>query len=219
MAISPCNFLAIAMLIAVALPFAACSKSSHLIPPHGDNSRSTPANTSGISTISTDEADKLFIPQKPSDNEFPTFSVPTIDGKVILFEELVGTHPVYVIFVSDADNRLDRDQLSSAQAQIEQFENLGAKIIAITSDWPTDVMIMRDELELEFPVIADPFSVVSSDWRASGLMNSGDGGTASFIFDAHGSLVARSIADDKEDRPSILEVLRLIEESLETGSA
>ena len=124
-----------------------------------------------------------------------------------------------MIFVSDADNPLDRDQLSSAQAQIEQFENLRAKIIAITSDWPTDVMIMRDELELEFPVIADPFNVVSSDWRASGLMNSGDGGTASFIFDAHGSLVARSIADDKEDRPSILEVLRLIEESLETGSA
>ena len=209
MAINPSNFLEIAMLITVALPFAACSESSHLIPPPGANARSTPTNSSGISTISTDEAD----------NVFPTFSVPTIDGKIILFEELIGTHPVYVIFVSDADNPLDRDQLSSAQAQIEQFENLRAKIIAITSDWPTDVMIMRDELELEFPVIADPFSVVSSDWRASGLMNSGDGGTASFIFDAHGSLVARSIADDKEDRPSILEVLRLIEESLETGSA
>jgi hypothetical protein len=148
MAINPRNFLATAMLIAVVLPFAACSESSHFIPPLGDNARSTPTNTSGTSVISTDETDKLFTPQKPADNVIPAFSVPTIDGKVILFEELIGTHSIYAVFVSDADNPLDRDQLSSAQAQIARFENLGAKIIAITSDWPTDVMTMRDELKL-----------------------------------------------------------------------
>ncbi len=87
------------------------------------------------------------------------------------------------------------------------------------ADLPTRVIDMRDELGLNFPVIADPIYVVASDWLVFDIDNDGKSNPASFVLDAHSNLIARMIAAEPTDRPSVYEVLNVIEESLIAGIA
>ena len=147
------------------------------------------------------------------------FSVSTIDGENIRLEDLLGVTPVYLVFVPTTTNELDISQMRFIQSQISEFDELGAEVVVVISDQPTRVIEMRDELGLEFPLIADPLNVVASDWQVFDLNNSGESSPASFVFDAHGGLLARLIATDPSNRPTVTEVLSVIEESLSVGAA
>jgi peroxiredoxin len=149
----------------------------------------------------------------------PVFSVATIDGETLRLEDLLGNVPVYLVFIPGTSDELDRDQMRVLQSQIEEFEELNTEVVVVVSDLPTRVIDMRDELGLNFPLIADPLHVVASDWQVFDLDNDGESTPASFVFDAHGNLLARLIAGRPDDRPSVNEVLFVIEESLRSGSA
>jgi peroxiredoxin len=149
----------------------------------------------------------------------PVFAVETIDCETIRLEDLVGTVPVYVLFIPSTADEIDRDQLSKIQALYATFEELGAQVVVVISDLPTRVIELRDDLGLEFALIADPLYVVASDWQVFDLDNEGKVSPASFVFDAHGSLIARLVATVPADRPSVDEVLSIIEESLRVGAA
>jgi peroxiredoxin len=149
----------------------------------------------------------------------PIFSVSTIDGENIRLEDLLGSVPVYLIFIPGTTDDLDKSQMGRVQSQIERFEEVDAEVVVVVSDLPTRVIEMRDELGLEFPLIADPLHVVASDWQVFDLDNDGKSNPASFVFDAHGGLIARLVAAEPDDRPSIEEVLSVIEESLSAGTA
>ncbi len=149
----------------------------------------------------------------------PVFSVSTIDGETIRLEDLLGSVPVYLVFIPTSDDPLDRDQMRRIQSSISSFEELNAEVVVVVSDLPTQVIDMRDELGINFPLIADPLDVVASDWQVLDIDNTGSSNPASFVFDAHGNLAARLIASVPEDRPSVNEVLFVIEESLSKGSA
>jgi peroxiredoxin len=185
---------------------AACSGIEDVIPtalPATPTPTTEPTPTTSISTI----------------DGLPVFSVATIDGTTVRLEDLLGTAPVYVLFVPSIDSELDRNQITVLQSRYSRFEELGANIVVVVSELPTAVIRLRDELKLEFPLIADPLNVVSSDWQVSDLFGEGGGGPASFVFNAYGTLVARLIAAEPDDRPSVDEVLQVIEESLEAGAA
>ena len=161
------------------------------------------------------------VPLAPEENvplTPPVFSFSTLDGEEIRLEDILGTRPVYVLFVPSVDDELDRAQVSKIQARYAQFEALGASIFVIASDLPTKVLRLRDEFGLEFPLIADPLNVIASDWQVFDLFGEGKSGPASFVFDAHGTLIARLVAAEPDDRPSVDEVLRVIEESLSAQS-
>lgn len=149
----------------------------------------------------------------------PVFSVATVDGETVRLEDLLGTVPVYVVFLPSVDDEIDRAQLSAIQADYDEFEAMGARIVMIASDLPTTVVDTRDELGLEFALIADPLNVVARDWQVFDLFGEGKAGPASFVFDAHGTLIARLVAGELDDRPTVDEVLRVIEESLSAGAA
>ena len=149
----------------------------------------------------------------------PVFSISAVNGEEIRLEDILGSAPVYVLFVPGVDDELDRAQLRRIQARYAQFEMLGAKIFVIASDQPAKVLGLRDELGLEFPLIADPINVIASEWQVFDLFGKGKSGPASFVFDTHGTLIARLIAAEPDDRPTVEEVLQVIEESLSAGSA
>jgi peroxiredoxin len=183
----------------------------------------SPASTEGLSA-GVEKSDKTATPKPsptatPSLPFLPVFSVSTIDGENIRLEDLVGTVPVYMLFIPGTVDELDRSQMQQIQARHEVFEQLDAKVVVIVAGLPTKVLQMRDDLGLQFPLIADPLHVIAADWQVFGLENDGKVSPASFVFDSHGNLVARSIASEPEDRPSIDEVLYIIEESLSTGAA
>lgn len=149
----------------------------------------------------------------------PVFSVASIDGEQVRLENLLGTVPVYLIFIPSTTDELDLAQMKSIQANLQRFENSEAEVVVVVADLPTRVIDMRDELGLEFSLIADPLHVVSNDWQVFDLHNDGKTSPASFVFDAHGSLIARLIGSEPADRPSVNEVLFAIEESLSSGTA
>ena len=175
----------------------------------------TPEEPDGIApAASPQQTAETKVPLAP-----PVFSFSTIDGQEIRLEDVLGTVPVYVLFVPSVDDELDRAQVGKVQARYAEFEALGANIFVIASDLPTKVLRLRDELGLEFPLIADPLNVIASDWQVFDLFGEGKSGPASFVFDAHGTLIARLVAAELDDRPSVDEVLRVIEESLSAGAA
>ncbi len=186
---------------------------------------SDPSATVGKSEEQTPETEENVPSATPGESAeeklplAPVFSLPTIDGEDIRLEDVLGTAPVYVLFVPSVDDELDRNQVSRVQARYAQFEALGANIFVIASDLPTNVLRLRDELGLEFPLIADPLNVIASDWQVFDLFGEGKSGPASFVFDAHGTLIARLVAAEPDDRPSVDEVLGVIEESLSAGAA
>ena len=159
----------------------------------------------------------------PSDTDSlpiaPVFSVSTIDGKNIRLEDLLGVTPVYLLFVPTTTDELDVVQMSAIQSKITEFDELEAEVVVVVSDQPTRVIEMRDELVLDFPLIADPLNVVASNWQVFDLDNDGMASPASFVFDAHGALIARLIATEPGNRPTVAEVLSVIKESLSSGTA
>ena len=147
------------------------------------------------------------------------FSVSTIDGENIRLEDLLGVTPVYLLFVPTTTNDLDISQMRLIQSQISEFDELEAEVVVVVSDQPTRVIEMRDELVLNFPLIADPLNVVASDWQVFDLDDNKTASPASFVFDAHGELIARLIATEPGNRPTVAEVLSVIKESLSSGAA
>ena len=181
---------------------------------------STPATTPTAATSSTPtvapttaHTDSDLLPIAP------VFSVSTIDGENIRLEDLLGVTPVYLLFVPTTTDDLDISQLRLIQSQISEFDELGAKVVVVVSDQPTRVIEMRDDLVLDFPLIADPLNVIASDWQVFDLNDDGRASPASFVFDAHGSLIARLIANEPGNRPTVSEVVSVLEESLKVDTA
>ena len=148
----------------------------------------------------------------------PVFSVSNIDGENVRLEYLLGTVPVYLVFIPSTTNEFDITQLEQIQSRMEQFKEMNAEVVVVVSELPTQVINARDELALDFSLIADPIDVVANDWQVFDLDNDGESNPASFVFDAHGNLVARLVAAEPNDRPSIDEVLSVIRESLSVGA-
>ena len=149
----------------------------------------------------------------------PVFSLSTIDGEDIRLEDLIEEIPVYVLFIPTTSDEIDRAQMIKLQSRYDEFEQLGAKIVVIVPELPTEVLDMRDNLGLKFALIADPLHVVAADWQVFDLDGDGRVSPASFVFDAFGNLAARLVAAEPDDRPSVDEVLFVIEESLSAGAA
>jgi peroxiredoxin len=177
------------------------------------------ANPSPEPSIEAGNSDEPVpsVPPVSSPPPAPVFSFSTIDGEEVRLEDILGTAPVYVLFIPSVDTELDRTQVSRIQERHSQFEDLGVYVFMIASDLPTKVLEFRDELGLEFPVIADPLNVIATDWQVFDLFGEGKSGPASFVFNAHGVLIARLVAAAPGDRPSVDEVLGAIKESLNTG--
>ena len=200
--------------VAVGMLLAACSSGAG--PPTPTASTATSPDPSAVAGKSEENVPSAS--PEPNMHFAPVFSILTVNGEEIRLEDVLGTAPVYVLFVPGVDDELDRTQVRRIQARYAQFETLGAKIFVIASDLPEKVLELRDELGLEFPLIADPLSVIAADWQVTDLFDEGKSGPASFVFDTQGTLIARLVAAEPDDRPSVDEVLRVIEESLSAGA-
>jgi len=202
---------------------AACSGSS------SSDSMESPAPSptaegpsAGVGTSETETASAVASPtMSPIEKlpSLPVFSVSTIDGEDIRLEDLIGEIPVYVLFIPTASDEIDRSQMIDLQSRYDEFEQLGAKIVVVIAELPTRVLDMRDDLGLQFALIADPLHVVATDWQVFDLDGDDRVSPASFVFDAFGNLSARLVAAEPDDRPSVDEVLFVIEESLSASAA
>ena len=206
------------MLVVMVAACSGSSSSDSVETPAPSPSAEDPASGIGVSATETVLASPTAaaIEKLPS---LPVFSVSTIDGEDIRLEDLIGEIPVYVLFIPTTSDEIDRSQMIKLQSRYDEFEQLRAKIVVIVAELPTRVLDMRDDLGLQFALIADPLHVVSSDWQVFDLDGDDRVIPASFVFDPFGNLAARLVAAEPDDRPSVDEVLFVIEESLSAGAA
>ncbi|MEK9676466.1 MAG: redoxin domain-containing protein [Chloroflexota bacterium] len=168
----------------------------------------------------TPTTEPILVPTSaPTFGGIPVLNAETIDGKVLNISELIGTKPLYVVFLPTATNAWDLEQAAEIQTSFSSFAKYDTQVVAIVSDWPTTVKNMQEQLGIEYPLVADPLGVLAIEWDVFNLIGIEKGGPASFVIDAFGNLAARSLAGANEDRPSIEEVLRVIEESARAGAA
>jgi len=115
------------------------------------------ASTLAVELVPTPSAPST---QTPADSDLlplaPVFSVSTIDCENIRLEDLLGIATVYLLFVPSTIDELDISQIRIIQSNISEFDELCADVVVVVSVHPTRVIEIRNELGLDFPLIADP---------------------------------------------------------------
>lgn len=96
----------------------------------------------------------------------------------------------------------------------DQFRELGAEIIAVSTDSAEDAeSIIRDN-QLTFPVAYDTDTEVTSDWGVFDLLGDGVATPSTFIFDGRGEMIAWRVGKGIGDRPTAPEILKVLSESV-----
>ena len=106
----------------------------------------------------------------PTSGGIPVLNAETIDGDVLNISELIGSEPLYVVFLPTATNAWDLEQAAEIQASLSGFEMYDAQVVAIISDWPTTVKNMQEQLGIEYPLVADPLGVLAIEWNVFDLL-------------------------------------------------
>ena len=100
-----------------------------------------------------------------------------------------------------------------------QFQDLGADIIAISTDKALDAERMLTQQKLKFPVLYDTDAAVAKQWRIYDLLGDGFAAPATFVIDGTGKLAAWKIGQNFADRPAPGEVLALVKSIVGQGTA
>ncbi len=95
--------------------------------------------------------------------------------------------PLLVLFCTEADTPLCAQQLCAFRDDEEMIRELGASVVAISSDPPTALEGFRHEHMLPFPLLSDP------DLQAASAFGVDDAGSqrarrAAFVTDAQGAI-------------------------------
>jgi len=124
-------------------------------------------------------------------------------------EKLKGKTAV-VVFYRGAWCPSCREQLAQFQDRLDEIENRGAKLMAVSADSATDSKALAARLGLNFPLFSDPTLDIAAKYgvrqteRDIAL-------PALFIIDANGKVRFARIAEHSADRPSVDDVLQALD--------
>lgn len=154
-----------------------------------------------------------------SDDRSKDFSLLSTNGGVVSFGDLRGTLPVAVFFYGGAGCDGCEDRLRLMQQHYSRFKQIGAELIAVSTDLPDKTRSIVDAIGAEFPVLSDVDGSVSEDWGVFNVLSNGHAAPAIFIFSPSGDEIARQISNSAVELPGIDEMLQTIRLSLDSGTA
>lgn len=127
-------------------------------------------------------------------------------GTSVDLASLWEKQPVVVVFYRGHWCPHCQYQLGELQKRKEEFAAAGATLVAISSDAPADLEVMRTKLGLTFELYSDADLAVIAKW---GVEDYGKGISkpATFIVHPGGSISFRKIGEKPEDRPSAQAIL------------
>lgn len=96
------------------------------------------------------------------------------------------------------------------QEQYDEFEALGAEVIAVSVDSAAEASTIVDLLNLEYPVLSDENHEVATAWGTFNILDDGVSAPATYVFNADGTLVAYRIGSGIADRPTAEAVLEVV---------
>ena len=89
----------------------------------------------------------------------------------------------------------------------EEFESLGAQILAVSVDDLSQAEFAVEKLGLQFPVLEDPNGQVSSEYGVFDLLNDGVAAPSTFLLDKEGAIRWQYIGTSKSDRPANSQII------------
>lgn len=143
----------------------------------------------------------------------PEFTLPTDDWeKTVLLKEHTKEDPVALFFYPGDWSSVCTDQMSRIQEDIERFEPLGTKVLAISADSPWSHRAFVENRGIEFPLLSDFRGGVI---EAYGLKHERDfSERAYFIVDREDVIRTKQVEPSPKSQPDLDKVIEDLEEAL-----
>jgi len=94
----------------------------------------------------------------------PDFTLPNAAGEDITLSHLLKSGPVVMIWYRGEWCPYCNIQLEDIQSHIDEFNELGAQVVAISPETPDNGWTMTDKLSLEFHVLSDVKSKIAEEY-------------------------------------------------------
>lgn len=143
----------------------------------------------------------------------PGFTLPADDWeKTVSLEDCTKEGPVALFFYPGDWSSVCTDQMSRLQEDIERFESLGTKVLAISADSPWSHRAFAEDRGIEFPLLSDFGGEVI---EAYGVKHDlGFPERAYFIVDREGVIRAKQVEPSPGSQPELEKVLEDLEKAL-----
>lgn len=132
--------------------------------------------------------------------------VQTQDGKPIDLATLWRAQRVVVVFYRGHWCPHCKHQLGELEKRRVEVGNLGATVVAVSSDSPADAAALRQQLGLGFQLYADPQLAMITRWGVDDYQN-GISLPATFVVEVGGAISYRRVGAAPSDHPSMDELL------------
>lgn len=143
----------------------------------------------------------------------PEFTLPTDEWEsTVSLGEYTGEGPVALFFYPGDWSSVCMDQMSRIQEDMGRFEDLGAKVLAISADSPWSHKAFAEDRGIEFPLLSDFGGAVTQEYGVR--HERGFPERAYFIIDREGVIRTKQIEQTPKSQPELDKVLEDIEKVL-----
>ena len=139
-------------------------------------------------------------------NVAPEAVVHARDGSQYDLAQLWATKRVVLVFYMGHWCPHCQKQLGDLNEHQKEFADLGATIVAISSDSATDAEALHDRMKLGFELYVDPDLSTIARWGVENY-DTNIARPATFIIEPGGAISYRRVSQTATDRPSTDEVL------------
>jgi peroxiredoxin len=136
--------------------------------------------------------------------------VTTREGGTFEISSAWAAAPAVVIFYRGHWCPHCQYQLAELNKRAQEFADRGATVLAISSDAPADLTVVRDKLGLSFELYSDASLEVIHRWGVEDFGN-GIAKPATFIVKPGGEIKFQRVGDKPDDRPSVLQILEALD--------
>lgn len=149
----------------------------------------------------------------------PNFELSATTGDAISLRERRGQGPIVLLFVPLAFSQVCTNELTMIRDEYQEYEKLGAEVMAASVDSPLTLKVWAEQLKLPFPLLSDFNKEVA---RAYGALHDellGLRGVAKrsvFVLDKNGIVRYRWISDDPGQLPEFDAIKAAVKEAAAT---
>jgi peroxiredoxin len=155
----------------------------------------------------------MVMPASAQDFPAPNISGMAVQGVTVNLNYFRGDKNVLVVFYRMHNWPYCQAQLVELQSNYEEIQSLGAEVVALSADIPTQATITASELRLTYPILSDSARTYIREY---GVLHPQEGiaRPSLFILNREGLLAWNYVGQAASDRPAIetvLEELRAIQ--------
>jgi peroxiredoxin len=150
--------------------------------------------------------------------EAPDFTLKDTGNTDVTLGEQLGEGPVVLAFYPAAFTGVCTDELCSFRDSLREFENLNAKVLAISTDSPFANAAFREKHGYQFPLLSDPSTEVVQKYGVAwhdflGVPGFTVATRSVFVLDKDGVIRYKWVTDDQGVPPDMDEVTRAVRDA------